>query len=103
VQQLDTFEPRLVGTALTGSATVHSDIQRHVFSDSPEAVFLHLLDRRCEYEVFERNVKMQADRQVTVPTVLFEMVTEPNRLPYIQEKMLPDRSFADARRETPLT
>src|SRR5688572_470160 len=54
MQLLAQFQPRLVGAVLTGSATEFADIQLHVFSDSPEAVYMHLMDRRYEYEVFER-------------------------------------------------
>ena len=70
---LEQFEPRLVGPVLTGSATEYTDIQLHVFSDSPEAVTLHLMDRRYGYEVFERKVRMTAERVVAVPSVRFEM------------------------------
>lgn len=70
---LANFEPRLVGPVLTGSATEYTDIQLHVFSDSPEAVYTHLLDRRYDYEVFERKIRMTLDRQVPVPTVRFEI------------------------------
>ena len=52
---LEKFEPRLVGA---GAATARprniTDIQLHVFSDSTEAVYMHLMDRRYDYEVFER-------------------------------------------------
>ena len=70
---LEKFEPRLVGAVLTGSATDYSDIQLHVFSDSPEAVYTHLMDRRFEYEVFERKAKMTPERTIAVPSVRFEM------------------------------
>ena len=61
---------------LTGTATEYSDIQLHVFSDSAEAVYLHLMDHRYEYEVFERNLRMDAERQIAVPAVRFEMGEE---------------------------
>jgi hypothetical protein len=70
---LEKFEPRLVGAVLTGSATEHADIQLHVFSDSAEAVYMHLMDTRHEYEVLERRVKMSSERQLLIPTVRFEM------------------------------
>jgi len=70
---LEKFDPRLVGPVLTGSATEHSDIQLHVFSDSPEAVYTHLMDKRFEYEVFERKVRMTVERTIAVPSVRFEM------------------------------
>lgn len=72
MQLLRDFEPRLVGPVLTGSATEHADIQLHVFTDSPEAVYTHLMDRRYDYEVFERRIRMSAERQVAVPSVRFE-------------------------------
>jgi hypothetical protein len=67
------FEPRLVGAVLNGTATEFTDIQLHVFSDSPEAVYLHLMERRYDYEVFERKLKLSPERQIAVPTVRFEM------------------------------
>ena len=76
MQLLAKFEPRLVGAVLNGTATEFSDIQLHVFSDSPETVYLHLLDRRFEYEVFERKLKLSPERQISVPSVRFEMGTE---------------------------
>jgi hypothetical protein len=73
---LQRFEPRLVGSVLAGSATEFADIQLHVFADSTEAVCMHLMDRRYAYEVFERRVRLAAERQVPVPTVRFEMGDE---------------------------
>lgn len=73
MQLLQKFEPRLVGALVNGTATEYSDIQLHVFSDSPEAVYLQLADRRYEYEVFERKVKMTPERWISVPSVRFEM------------------------------
>lgn len=71
MQFLAQFEPRLVGAVLAGSATEHAPIQLHVFSDSPEAVYMHLLDGRYEYEVLERRLRMSSERHVQVPTVRF--------------------------------
>jgi hypothetical protein len=76
MRMLQPFEPRLVGAVLSGSATEHADIQLHVFSDSAEAVYMHLMDRRYDYDVFERRMKMQADRQITVPAVRFDVGDE---------------------------
>lgn len=70
---LEPFDPRLVGAVLSGSATGFSDVQLHLFSDSPEAVCIHLMDRRFDYEVFERRVRMSAERQLQVPSVRFEI------------------------------
>jgi hypothetical protein len=73
MQLLQEFEPRLVGAVLHGSATAYADIQLHVFSDNAEAVSLHLMDRRFDYEVFERRIRMTSERQVAVPSLRFEM------------------------------
>lgn len=70
---LEPFDPRLVGAVLSGSATGFSDVQLHLFSDNPEAVCIHLMDRRFDYEVFERRVRMSAERQLQVPSVRFEI------------------------------
>lgn len=70
---LEKFEPRLVGAVLNGTATEHSDIQLHVFCDSPETIYLQLADRRYEYEVFERKLRMTQERWISVPSVRFEM------------------------------
>lgn len=76
MQLLEKFEPRLVGPVLSGTATAYSDILLHVFSDSAEAVYLHLIDNRYEYEVFERNLRKDAERQIAVPAARFEMGEE---------------------------
>lgn len=73
---LEKFEPRLVGPVLAGSATEYTDIQLHVFSDSPEAVYTHLMDTRFEYEVFERKARMTPERVIAVPSVRFEVENE---------------------------
>lgn len=76
MQLLQPFEPRLVGAVLSGSATEHSDIQLHAFADVPETLFLHLADRRYEYEVLERRLKMNADQPIAVPSARFPIEGE---------------------------
>jgi hypothetical protein len=73
---LEKFQPRLVGPVLAGTATEFADIQLHVFSDSAESVYTHLLDRRYEYDVFERKVRMTAERVIALPSVRFELKNE---------------------------
>src|SRR5688572_4088912 len=68
---LEKFEPRLVGPVLSGSATEFADIQLHVFSDSAEAVYTHLIDGRFEYEVLERRMRLAPGRELSVPSVRF--------------------------------
>jgi hypothetical protein len=65
------FEPRLVGSVLTGSASAHSEINLHLFSDSAEAVSLLLEDRGVPHEVLERRVRFERDRIVAFPALRF--------------------------------
>jgi hypothetical protein len=76
MQLLEKFEPRLAGAVLTGTATGHADIQLHVFSDSPEEVYMRLMDQRYDYEVLERRIRMTPERQILIPSVRFEMAAE---------------------------
>ena len=70
------FEPRLVGAVLNGTATEFSDIHLHVFSDTPETIYMRLMDQRYDYEVFERRIRMTIERQILVPSVRFSMGAE---------------------------
>jgi predicted nucleotidyltransferase len=70
---LSKFEPRLVGSVLSGTATEHADIQLHVFADRPENVTLQLIDRGVEHEVTERRVRLDAERIKAYPGVRFSV------------------------------
>jgi hypothetical protein len=65
------FEPRLVGPVLTGTASAHSDIHLHLFSDTPETVSIRLEDRGVPHESLERRLKYERDRIVTYPAFRF--------------------------------
>ena len=73
---LETFEPRLVGPVLSGSATEHAAIQLHLFSDNSEAVSVHLIDRHIEFEVSDRKMRMSPDRLIQVPALRFDVDAE---------------------------
>jgi len=77
MELLGEFDPRLVGPVLTGTATPHQDISLHVFSDSPEAVTLKLLDDRITYKVAENRVKLNADRVLHYPALQFSVFDFP--------------------------
>ena len=71
---LGDFEPRLVGPVLLGTATEHDDVQLHVFADAVEAVVIFLLDRHVEYELVQRRLRLQADREAVMqPGLRFEL------------------------------
>lgn len=48
--RLERFDPYLVGAVLNGTATAHSDIQLHLFTDSAKEVELFLLDAGIDFE-----------------------------------------------------
>lgn len=73
MELLGEFEPRLVGPVLTGTATPHQEIALHVFSDSPEAVSLRLLEDHIQYRVAEHRVRMNAERVLQLPVVQFSI------------------------------
>jgi hypothetical protein len=65
------FEPRLVGPVLAGTASAHSEINLHVFSETPEAVSMQLEERGVPHEVVERRLRYERDRTVAYPAVRF--------------------------------
>jgi hypothetical protein len=73
MRYLSEFEPRLVGSVLSGTATEHSEVQLHLFAERAESVALKLLDQGIPHEVTERRVKMNAERVLAYPGIRFEM------------------------------
>jgi hypothetical protein len=65
------FEPRLVGPVLSGTASPHSDINLHLFTESVEAVSIKLQDHGVPHEVLERRLKFERERTVSYPAVRF--------------------------------
>jgi hypothetical protein len=65
------FQPRLVGPVLTGTASAHSEINLHLFSDSAEAVSIRLEERGVPHEVLERRLRYERDRTVSYPALRF--------------------------------
>jgi hypothetical protein len=73
MKHLREFEPRLVGTVLSGTATEHSDVQLHLFADYAESVTIKLMDEGIAYEVTQKRVRMNAERVLACPGVRFEV------------------------------
>jgi hypothetical protein len=68
---LATFEPRLVGAVLEGTADAHSAVCLHVFSDDPDAVALYLREHGVPIEVQIRRLRYSRDEQPEYPALLF--------------------------------
>src|SRR5215472_17333755 len=62
MRYLHEFEPRLVGAVLSGTTTLHSEVQLHLFADRAESVTLKLLDEGIPHEVTEKRVRFNAEQ-----------------------------------------
>jgi hypothetical protein len=71
------FDPRLVGPVLAGTASAHSEINLHLFSESAEAVSLRLEECGVPHEVQERRVRFERDRLVSYPALRFVAGRQP--------------------------
>jgi hypothetical protein len=65
------FEPRLVGPVLAGTATEHTDVQLHLFCDSPERIAILLLEREIPHEQVERRIRRMSGEHRQVPAFRF--------------------------------
>lgn len=66
MREFAAFNPRLVGSVLSGSAGRHSDIDLQLFTDRSKEVELHLLDRRIPYRAGDIRLHV-SDQMRTVP------------------------------------
>jgi hypothetical protein len=71
MQLLKRFEPRLVGPVLSGTASAHSEVNLHLFTDGAEGVALHLMEQGIPHEIAERRLRYEPDRLVSYPVVRF--------------------------------
>lgn len=76
---LERFNPRLTGSALTGTATRHSDINIQLFTDSAKEVELFLLNRNTPYETGEKRFRLN-DEAVSAQTFTLQGETAEIRL-----------------------
>jgi hypothetical protein len=83
---LDGFRPKLVGAVLDGTATVHSAIELHVFSDSPEAVAAALEERGLRLHDSQRRYRF--GREITEQIPGFDLLVDDEEL---QVRVFPER------------
>ncbi|WJW75691.1 hypothetical protein QVG61_00985 [Thiohalobacter sp. IOR34] len=66
------FSPRLTGSVLSGTAGAHSDVNLHLFADTPEAVILQLIDANIPFEDDERCFRFgRGEESESLPTLRF--------------------------------
>ncbi len=63
----ESFEPRLVGAVVDGSANEYSDIILHLFSDSQEELSLFLINQNIPFEHCSQRVNMPNGESIEVP------------------------------------
>jgi hypothetical protein len=68
---LQPFDPKLVGPVLTGMADLHSDVNLHVFADTPEEVLLFLMENNIPAEASERRQRFGTGEYVYLPLFSF--------------------------------
>ncbi|MDH5230175.1 MAG: hypothetical protein OEZ58_10785 [Gammaproteobacteria bacterium] len=65
------FNPRLVGSVLDGTVSEHSNINLHVFVDTPEEFILFLMSHSIPYEQGERRFRFEKNSRVPYPVIHF--------------------------------
>lgn len=58
---LKPFNPKLVGSVLTGSVDSHSQVTLHIFAETIESVGFFLMDKQIPYKMIERKVRSNTD------------------------------------------
>jgi len=69
---LDAFEPRLVGSVLSGTADQGATVTLHVFADTPEEIMLHLMHYQVPFDESERRYRYRSGKAERVPVFSFE-------------------------------
>ena len=71
------FQPRLVGPVLAGTASAHSEINLHLFAETPESVSLLLEERGIPHQLLERRLRFERERSSTFPALRFVAGQQP--------------------------
>lgn len=65
------FQPKLVGSVLSGTAGPHTPIQLHLFVDTPKEVALFLMEQRIPFVTSERRLQLSNGGQACLPVFRF--------------------------------
>ncbi|MFC1749216.1 hypothetical protein ACFL2V_10465 [Pseudomonadota bacterium] len=70
----ESFEPRLVGSVVDGSANEHSDINLHLFADSVEEISIFLINQHIPYELESQYITQTNGDAIELPgfSLIFE-------------------------------
>lgn len=70
MRMLEPFSPRLVGPVLEGTADQYAPVALHLFSDPPDAVVMHLMDRRLSFKNEQRKIRWHDGNFRHVPVLV---------------------------------
>ena len=73
MQIFASFNPRLVGSVLDGTADQHSRIALHVFCDSPDLLILHFFENGAPFRQEQRQIRWHDGSHRFVPLIVFEL------------------------------
>jgi hypothetical protein len=65
------FNPRLVGSVLSGTAGRHADINLHLFADTPEEISLFLMESNIPFHASHKRVRLNRDEWQEYPSFEF--------------------------------
>ncbi len=68
---LHRFDPRLVGSVLSGAVVENAVIELHISADTPEEVGLWLTEHEIPFEYAERRLRFGGDRYQVLPAIRF--------------------------------
>jgi hypothetical protein len=71
MRRLEAFQPRLVGPVLSGSATDHSDIQLHLFTDHDESLQFFLEQRGIACQLDQKRFRLRSEEYRYQPVYRF--------------------------------
>jgi hypothetical protein len=77
---LATFNPRLVGPVLRGTADEHAEVTLHVFAETPEEIGLFLMEKGIPYQDGEKRVILAGGESAVYPAYHFIAEEVPMRL-----------------------
>jgi len=69
--QFECFNPRLVGPVLAGTASNHSEIIIHLFSDNPDAISLQLQENDIPYKMSDKMIRTADKNSLPFPSYSF--------------------------------
>ena len=73
MQLLGSFQPRLVGSVLDGTASAHARIALHVFADAVESLILFLLEGGIAFAQEQRQIRWFNGEHRILPVVVIEL------------------------------